>query len=54
VLVMDGGASPVWIHHAAQALADVLPNAQHRTLEGQTHDVAPEALVPVLKEFFAG
>ena len=52
-LVMDGGASPVWIRHAAQALADVLPNAQHRTLEGQTHDVAPEALAPVLKEFFA-
>jgi pimeloyl-ACP methyl ester carboxylesterase len=53
-LVLDGGASPAWMRHAAQALADVLPNAQRRTLEGQQHDVAPEALVPVLMEFFAG
>jgi hypothetical protein len=30
-----------------------LPSAQHRTLEGQTHAVAPEALAPVLAEFFA-
>ena len=36
----------------AQALADVMPNAQHRTLEGQTHEVAAEALAPVLVEFF--
>src|SRR5713226_8400082 len=53
-LVIDGGASPVWMHNAAQAVADVLPNAQRRTLEGQTHDVAPEGLAPVLEEFFAG
>ena len=26
--------------------------ATHRTLDGQTHDVAPEALAPVLAEFF--
>lgn len=52
-LVLDGGASPAFMHSAAQAAADALPNAQHRTLEGQTHDVAPEALAPVLAEFFA-
>ena len=51
-LVIDGGASPAWMGNAAQALADVLPNARRRTLEGQTHDVAPEALAPVLEEFF--
>ena len=53
-LVMDGGASPAWMHHAARAIADVLPNAQYRTLEGQTHAVAPEVLAPILEEFFTG
>jgi pimeloyl-ACP methyl ester carboxylesterase len=53
-LVIDGGASPAWMRHAAQAVADILPDAQRRTLEGQTHDVAPAALAPVLEEFFAG
>lgn len=51
-LVMDGGASPAFMHNAAQAVAHALPNAQRRILEGQTHDVAPEALAPVLVEFF--
>jgi pimeloyl-ACP methyl ester carboxylesterase len=51
-LVLDGGASDAFIHNGAQALADVLPNAERRTLEGQTHDVAPEALAPELEEFF--
>jgi pimeloyl-ACP methyl ester carboxylesterase len=51
-LVMDGGASPPWIRHSAQMLADILPNAQHRTLDGQAHDVAPEVLAPQLVGFF--
>jgi pimeloyl-ACP methyl ester carboxylesterase len=53
-LVMDGGASPAWAHKGVQAIADILPNAQRRTLEGQTHAVAPEVLAPVLAEFFGG
>ncbi len=53
-LVIDGGASPAFMQNAAQAAADALPNAGRRTLEGQTHDVAPEVLAPVLEEFFAG
>ncbi|CAG0930029.1 hypothetical protein TFLX_01556 [Thermoflexales bacterium] len=53
-LVLDGGASPVFMHNAAQAAADALPNAQRRTLAGQTHDVAPEILAPELIEFFKG
>lgn len=52
-LVMDGGASPAYQRNAVEALADVLPNAQRRTLEGQTHDVAPGVLAPALEEFFA-
>jgi pimeloyl-ACP methyl ester carboxylesterase len=52
-LVIDGGASPAWVRHAARALADLLPHAAYRTLEGQRHDYAPEALAPVLAEFFS-
>jgi pimeloyl-ACP methyl ester carboxylesterase len=51
-LVMDGGASPPWIRNAATALAAILPEAELRTLEGQTHEVAPDVLAPVLVEFF--
>jgi pimeloyl-ACP methyl ester carboxylesterase len=53
-LVMDGGASPDFMHSAARALVDVLPNAQRSTLEGQTHGADPEILAPVLAEFFLG
>jgi pimeloyl-ACP methyl ester carboxylesterase len=52
-LVIAGGASPSWIHNAAQALADILDDVQRWTLDGQTHDVAPEALAPALTKFFA-
>ena len=52
-LVIDGGETQ-WMSEGAQAIADALPNAQRRTLTGQTHDVDPEALAPVLEEFFAG
>ena len=50
-LVVDGGASPDWLHHGADALAKVLPHASRRTLEGQTHMVDPNALAPVMIEF---
>jgi pimeloyl-ACP methyl ester carboxylesterase len=53
-LVLAGGASPEGLRQAATATADALPAAEYRTLEGQTHDVAPEALAPVLVEFFRG
>lgn len=51
-LVMDGGNSPAWAHNAVQALVNILPNAQRRTLPGQEHAVTAEALAPVLEEFF--
>ena len=51
-LVVSGDASPRSLQLAAKATADAFPAAELRTLEGQTHDVAPEALAPVLKEFF--
>jgi pimeloyl-ACP methyl ester carboxylesterase len=51
-LVLDGGASPPNLRWAAKATADALPTAEYRTLDGQTHDVGPDALAPVLAEFF--
>jgi pimeloyl-ACP methyl ester carboxylesterase len=51
-LVIDGGASPPWMGETAQPLADALPNGQRRTLEGQKHNVAADALAPVVREFF--
>jgi pimeloyl-ACP methyl ester carboxylesterase len=51
-LIMDGGASYPFMHITATALANAMPHAQHRTLEGQTHEVAAEAIAPILVEFF--
>jgi pimeloyl-ACP methyl ester carboxylesterase len=51
-LVMDGENSPAWMLHANRTLASVLPNAQYRTLEGQTHLLKPKAHAPILVEFF--
>ena len=41
-----------WLSQAAQAVASTLPNAQRHTISGQPHNVAPEALAPVLVSFF--
>jgi len=53
-LVMAGGASFPFMRETAQALAEVIPDAQTRILDDQEHNVAPEALAAVLEEFFAG
>ncbi|NDU75372.1 alpha/beta fold hydrolase [Actinomadura sp. DSM 109109] len=53
-LVLDGGDSPAWIRDIARRTAELLPAGTHRTLDGQTHDVDPAALAPVLAEFLAG
>jgi pimeloyl-ACP methyl ester carboxylesterase len=53
-LVLDGGASPQMMRDAAKATAAALPDGRYSTLDGQTHDVAAEALAPVLIEFFRG
>jgi len=50
-LVIDGGASPPSLRNAAKQLADVLPNARRLTMDGQTHEVDPTLLAPVLTEF---
>src|SRR5215207_3012939 len=51
-LVMAGGASSPFMRETAQALADVIPDAQTRTLDDQEHNVDPGVLAPVLEEFF--
>jgi pimeloyl-ACP methyl ester carboxylesterase len=53
-VVIAGGASFPFMRETANALAEALPHGQTRTLEGQDHNVAPESIAPVLKEFFAG
>ena len=52
VLVMSGSASFPFMYETAKTLTRVIPHAQQRTLEGQTHEVAPQALAPLLIEFF--
>jgi pimeloyl-ACP methyl ester carboxylesterase len=52
LLALAGGASPAWMQQAARAVADAAPNARYGLLEGQTHEVAAEAIAPVLIEFF--
>jgi hypothetical protein len=50
---MSGANSEGFFHSAAQTLADILPDAQFQMIEGQDHNVAPDALAPVLEAFFA-
>jgi pimeloyl-ACP methyl ester carboxylesterase len=52
-IVIAGGKSPIGMRNAMDALADVLPDTQHRTLPGQTHIVKAKALAPVLADFFS-
>jgi len=51
-LVINGSASFPFMQVTSTALAQAIPDAQHRTLEGQTHEVAADVLAPVLIEFF--
>jgi alpha-beta hydrolase superfamily lysophospholipase len=51
--VMAGEASYPFLQVTAAALADAIPDAELRTLAGQTHEVTADALAPALVEFFA-
>ena len=51
-IVIAGGASFPFMRVTAQALADILPNGQTRTLDDQEHNVNPAVIAPVLVEFF--
>lgn len=51
-LVMHGGAGLPFIKQTALTLSKAIPNAEFRTIEGQTHAVSSEAIAPILAEFF--
>lgn len=51
ILVMNGGKSPAWMRNGMKSLAGVL-EATYKELEGQTHNVKAEVLVPELEKFF--
>jgi pimeloyl-ACP methyl ester carboxylesterase len=52
-LVMDGEKSPEWMHHAAMAIAALLPKAQHRTLEGLDHSALMTAPLDIATTMYA-
>jgi hypothetical protein len=52
-LVLDGGELP-WLSRVVRALVEVLPNAQHRTLVGQPHNIPLDVLAAAVVEFLAG
>jgi pimeloyl-ACP methyl ester carboxylesterase len=52
-LAIGGGKSDARLKAAVDAVANAVPNSSRRTLRGQTHNVKPEALTPVVTEFFA-
>ncbi len=51
-LVLNGGASFPFMRASAERLSTLIPHARLRVLEGETHDVRPEAIAPVLAAFF--
>ncbi|MCU0464002.1 MAG: alpha/beta hydrolase [Anaerolineae bacterium] len=52
-LVMNGDSSYPFMHETGVALAQHIPNAHHRVLAGQTHDLSADVAAPILKEFFS-
>ncbi len=50
---MNGEASHAFMGDSARTLSRVMPQAQHRILAGQDHNVSPDVVAPVLLEFFA-
>jgi len=51
-LVLNGSKSPVSLKNASKKLAEAIPHAQSKSLEGQTHDVSMKAIAPELINFF--
>jgi pimeloyl-ACP methyl ester carboxylesterase len=51
-LVIAGHASMPFMPETLRALSMAMPHGQTLVLEGQTHDVNPGVLAPVLVDFF--
>lgn len=54
VLALAGSASPAWARDGAEAIGAMAPGGRSLILPGQTHAVAAEVIVPVLREFLLG
>jgi len=52
-LVIGGAKSPGKLRDAVEAVGRAVPGAEQRFLAGQTHNVKPQVLAPVLVEYFA-
>jgi pimeloyl-ACP methyl ester carboxylesterase len=52
-LVMYGEGTAPWLITAARALAELLPTASLRSVEGEQHSVAADVLAAALREFNA-
>lgn len=50
--VVIGSKSPPWMQSGNRALCAALPSANCVVLEGQTHDLKPAGLAPLLVRFF--
>ncbi|HTB31100.1 MAG TPA: alpha/beta hydrolase [Bacteroidia bacterium] len=51
-LVMGGEKSPVTLRNAVLKLAEALPNAKNKLLEGQNHNVSMKAIAPEIINYF--
>jgi pimeloyl-ACP methyl ester carboxylesterase len=51
-IVIDGGATFPFLHNTADIVGKTIRGARRHTVEGQQHDVAPEAIAPLLVQFF--
>jgi pimeloyl-ACP methyl ester carboxylesterase len=53
-LVMAGGEgpSPEFMRATARTIQQAIPNAEYHVIEGQGHDVDPDAVSPLIIEFF--
>jgi len=51
-LVMVGEKSMPFMHPTADRIAELVPNAQRKTVKGQQHQAAPEIVAPLLSQFF--
>ncbi|GIF72311.1 alpha/beta fold hydrolase [Asanoa siamensis] len=53
-LVLNGGNSEPFMHTSGRQLADLLPEARHQVVADQSHDVAPAAVAPILRDYLTG
>jgi pimeloyl-ACP methyl ester carboxylesterase len=51
-LVAGGEKSPISLRNAVKKLAEAIPTATIKMLEGQDHRISAKAIVPVLEEYF--